>query len=154
MSVESKVDPASFKSNGFIKHTHPDVVVQDPIDGAVLMLDVTVVSPSRLAHAYSDKMTTYTPLSDLVEARRHHVQPSANLVMKPESCEVVPVVFSVFGDFHDESFSRLKGLVHQSSAADLSIAPFLSASCIEIAACASAVASASSKLYASNRRMS
>ena len=44
LSVESKVDPTSF--NGFVKHTHPDVVVQDPIGGAVLMLDVTVVSPS------------------------------------------------------------------------------------------------------------
>ena len=157
VSVESKVDPGSFKSNGFIKHNQPDVIVQDPNDGAVLVLDVTVVSPSRLAHAYSDKVTKYTPLSDLVEARRHYVQPSANLVLKPESCEVIPVVFSVFGDFHDESFSSLKRLVHQSSTADLSIAPFLSASCIEIAACAlnaSAVASASSKLYASNRRMS
>ena len=73
--------------------------------------------------------------------RRH--RPSPNLVLGPESCEVIPVVFSVFGDFHDESFSSLKHLVRQSTAADSAMAPLLLVACIVIDA------SASSKMHAS-----
>ena len=50
-SVESPIRPGVLRSNHCIEHTTvttPDVVVQDPTDGHVSMLDVTVVSPSRL----------------------------------------------------------------------------------------------------------
>jgi hypothetical protein len=140
-----------FRSNQCIDHNTPDVVVQDPSDGHVLVLDVTVVSPSRMAHGYSSKMTAYAPLASLIEQQGHSVRSTSRFAVKPVSCEVVPVVFSVFGDFHDDSFALLKSFVHSSSVADTVLAPFLSASCIAIASCASAVASASAKLYGRNR---
>ena len=115
------------------------------------MFDVTVVMPQRLAHAYSEKQTRYTPLSDLVVDQAAHALPSVNLVVKPTGCVVLPVVFSVFGDLYDESFLDLKDLV--SDGATSAIAPFLAASCKAIAVCASAVASASARKYACNRRV-
>ena len=74
-----------------------------------------------------------------------------NLVAEPKECLVRPVVFSVFGDLYDESFLDLKDLV--SDGATSAIAPFLAASCKAIAVCASAVASASARKYACNRRV-
>ena len=100
------------------------------------------------------EVTAHAPLpalASLVEQQGHSVRPTSRFAVKPVSCEVVPVVFSVFGDFHDESFALLKSFVHSSSVADSVLAPFLSASCIAIASCASAVASASAKLYGRNR---
>jgi hypothetical protein len=151
VSTESPIRPEVFRSNQCIDHNTPDVVVQDPSDGHVLVLDVTVVSPSRMAHGYSSKMTAYAPLASLIEQQGHSVRSTSRFAVKPVSCEVVPVVFSVFGDFHDDSFALLKSFVHSSSVADTVLAPFLSASCIAIASCASAVASASAKLYGRNR---
>ena len=150
-TVGSVINPAMFQSNSFIKHTKPDVFAQDPESGDTIMFDVTVVMPQRMAHAYSEKQTRYTPLSDMVVDQAAHALPSVNLVVKPTGCVVLPVVFSVFGDLYDESFLDLKDLV--SDGATSAIAPFLAASCKAIAVCASAVASASARKYACNRRV-
>ena len=72
-----------FKSNAYIKHTKPDVFAQDPESGDTIMFDVTVVMPSRLAHACSHKRTLYSPLADLVSDRAAHFLPSTNLAVKP-----------------------------------------------------------------------
>ena len=86
-------------------------------------------------------------LDSLIEQQGHSVRPTSRFAVKSVSCEVVPAVFSVSGD----SFALLKSFVHSSSVADTMLAPFMSASCIAIASCASVVASASAKLYGRNR---
>ena len=106
--------------------------------------------PERMAHAYSDKMTKYKLLSEVVDSQAAVMVPSAaNLVARPEGCLVFPVVFSVFGDMYDESYSEVKDLV--SCSAESGVASFLVASCKAIAWCASAVAVASAKKYAISR---
>jgi hypothetical protein len=144
-STGSVINPSMFQSNAHIKHTKPDVFAQDPESGETIMFDVTVVMPSRLAHAYSHKRTLYSPLAELVSDQAAHFLPSTNLAVKPSGCVVYPVVFSVFGDLYDDSFQDLKELV--SGEAVLAITPFLAASCKAIAVCASLVASASAKMY-------
>jgi len=107
VSTESPIRPEVFRSNQCIDHNTPDVVVQDPSDGHVLVLDVTVVSPSRMAHAYSSKVTAYAPLASLIEQQGHPARPPSRFAVKLVPCEVVPIVFSVFGDLHGGSFSLL-----------------------------------------------
>jgi hypothetical protein len=44
--------PSRFRSNAVLEHNTPDLVVQDPLDGHTIILDVIVVMPSRLAFAH------------------------------------------------------------------------------------------------------
>ena len=149
-SVGSVLTPVMFQSGKHFDHSKPDVFAQDPESGATRMFDITVVMPERMAHAYSDKMSRYKLLSEEVDGQAAVMVPSAaNLVTRPEGCQVFPVVFSVFGDMYDESYSDIKDLV--SCGAESGVAPFLMASCKAIALCASAVAVATSKKYAGSR---
>ena len=65
---------------------------------------------------------------------------------------MVPIVFSVFGDMHDSSFSWCCDAVGELGAGENMVAPFLVNSLSSIASCASAVFVASSKLYSSSAR--
>ena len=62
---------------------------------------------SHMAHAYSSKVTAYAPPASLIEQQGHPARPSSRFAVKLVPCEVVPIVFSVFGDFHGGSFSLL-----------------------------------------------
>ena len=132
------------------------MVVQDPTDGHTVILDVTVVMPSRLAFAYSSKVSNYKKMGSMAQAycSRYSTRstPPAGFVAMPRSCDIVPIVFSVFGDMHDESFSWLRTAATDNGCDEKLLAPFLSASCVAIASCASAVAVASSKMYAVAQR--
>jgi hypothetical protein len=153
VSSESKLLPSRFRSNAVLKHNTPDLVVQDPLDGHTVILDVTVVMPSRLAFAHSSKISLYEKMGMLAQDYcSHHSTPPAGFVAMPTSCVVVPIVFSVFGDMHDESFSWLRTAASDNGCGVNLLAPFLSASCVAIASCASAVAVASSKMYAAAQR--
>jgi len=153
VSTESKLLPSRFRSNAVLEHNTPDLVVQDPLDGHTVILDVTVVMPSRLAFAHSSKISLYEKMGMLAQDYcSHHSTPPAGFVAMPTSCVVVPIVFSVFGDMHDESFSWLRTAASDNGCGVNLLAPFLSASCVAIASCASAVAVASSKMYAAAQR--
>ena len=147
------IDPSIFKAGATLKHTRPDIVAQDPGNGDTIFFDVTVVMPSRMAHAYSDKTTRYRPMGDLAEDYcSRHSSPPAGFVSMPRSCKVVPLVFSVFGDMHDSSFSWCCDAVGELGAGENMVAPFLANSLMSIASCASAVFVASSKLYSGSVR--
>ena len=107
----------------------------------------------RLAFTHSDKHAEYDVMADMVvKYCTRHSSPPMGFVSMPKTCEVVPLVFSVFGDLHDESFSWLCKTASDNGCGVSLVAPFLSESCVAIASCASAVHVESSKLCAKAQR--
>ena len=81
---ETIIDPSIFKAGATLKHTKPDIVAQDIDTGDTVAFDVTVVMPSRMAHAFSDKTTRYQPLCEMAEEYcSTHTSPPAGFVSMP-----------------------------------------------------------------------
>jgi hypothetical protein len=98
----------------------PDLVMQDPISAELILVDVTVVLIPNMLSAARGKESKYQILSDTLGAANPTNLTRSGLAVKPVCCEVVPVVWSVFGDLLDASWDHLLDCVPGRSVASLS----------------------------------
>ena len=149
VSAETKVQLPLWGVTAETHHTKPDLLMQDPVSGELILVDVTVTLIKNMATAAGDKRKRYSVLSDALDSASPKDLTFTGLLVPPQGCVVFPVVWSVFGDLLDDSWELLLSCVSRGSITFVS--PLLLSSLKIIAKAASDVHSDSAARYRGRR---
>ena len=137
-------------SKRFKAHDRPDLVMQDPVDGELLTADVAVALGSNVKKRAASKVANYSGLTKALGSSSPVSLSNAGLCVQPGgSALVVPIIFSVYGDLLDESWSMLLDSMPVGS--NTALAQVVLESLKKVAANAAAFHAATSKLYREQR---